>query len=53
RYLTQAITPKEIEKLEQSETKSLPYGDDQYILDIVGKYDLQGTTRERGRPRKL
>jgi putative transposase len=52
-YLTQAITPKEIEKLEQSEMKSLPYGDDQYILDTVEKYDLQAATRGRGRPKKL
>ena len=50
--LTQPITPKEIERIKQSEKKGVPYGDDEYLLNVVEKYGLHSVLREKGRPKK-
>lgn len=47
------LTSKETEKLERSEQKGVPYGDDEYILTTVEQYGLESTLRGRGRPKKL
>ncbi len=49
--LTQALTPKEIERIELSERKGLPFGDEEHVLTLVEKYSLQSTLREKGRPK--
>ncbi|MEY3784538.1 MAG: hypothetical protein RLZZ230_860 [Candidatus Parcubacteria bacterium] len=49
--LTQPMTPKEIERLEQSETKSTPYGDEEYVLNTIEQYGLKATARNSGRPK--
>ncbi|HEQ78174.1 MAG TPA: hypothetical protein ENI78_00925 [Euryarchaeota archaeon] len=51
-FLAHPITAKEIEKIEQSETKGVPFGDSGYVLETVKKYNLHSTTREKGRPRR-
>ena len=50
--LARPLTPKEIERIEQSEKKGMPFGDDEYTLRLVEKYDLQSTLRKKGRPKK-
>lgn len=50
--LAQPLTPKEIEKIERSETKGVPFGDDGYVIEMVEKYGINSTLRGRGRPRK-
>jgi putative transposase len=49
--LTQPMSLKEIERLEQSENKSTPYGDETYVIDTIEKYGLKTTTRNSGRPK--
>ncbi len=49
--LTQALTPKEIERIEQSEKKGVPYGDEEFVLNTVEKYNLHSTLRGKGRPK--
>ncbi|MEY3784214.1 MAG: hypothetical protein RLZZ230_536 [Candidatus Parcubacteria bacterium] len=49
--LTQPMNPKEIERLERSEIKSTPYGDEVFILDTIERYGLETTTRNSGRPK--
>ncbi|MCA9355787.1 transposase [Candidatus Kaiserbacteria bacterium] len=51
--LTQPMSPKEIEKLEGSEQKSTPYGDEEYVLDTVERYGLLASTRNSGRPKTI
>jgi len=54
-YLTivnEAITNKELERLEQSEEKSIPFGKDAWIDKMVEKYDIEQVLRGVGRPRK-
>ncbi len=53
KFLAQPITGKEIEKIERSEIKGVPFGDDNYVLTTVEKYGLDSTLREKGRPKKL
>ena len=50
--LKNSLTPNELEKLERSENKGVPYGDEEYILNKVEEYKLQSTMRQKGRPRK-
>ncbi len=47
--LHQALSLKEIEKLEQSEERSVPYGDEAYILDTQEKYGIHIPTRVRSK----
>lgn len=49
--LAQSLTPKEIEKIERSEIKGVPFGDDEYVIETAEKYDINSTLRGRGRPR--
>jgi len=51
KILKSVISKKEIEKLEKSEQKGVPFGDAIYILNIVKKYGLESTLREKGRPK--
>ena len=51
--LTQALTLKEIERIELSERKGLPFGDEEHVLKMVEKYNLQSTLREKGRPKGI
>lgn len=46
------LTPKEIERIEQSERKGKPFGDDGYQEEMIEKYDLKHTSRGVGRPKK-
>lgn len=51
-FLAQPITTKEIEKIKRSETKGVPFGDANFVLTAVEKYNLGSTLRGKGRPRK-
>lgn len=51
--LTQPMTAKEIDRLEQSERKSTPYGDEEYVLSAIEQYGLKATTRNSGRPKMI
>ena len=53
-YLTYLTTPEsddELEALRCSVNKGRPFGDDDWMLDMVEKHDLYSTTRSGGRPR--
>lgn len=50
--LKSPLTPNELEKLERSENRGVPYGDKEYVLNKVEEYSLQSTIRPKGRPRK-
>ena len=52
KLLTQPLTLKETEKIKQSEKKGIPFGDNEYMLTLVEKYNLQSILRGRGRPKK-
>lgn len=49
-FLKTPITEKEIEKLEKSEQKGAPFGDDEYVKGMVKKFNLGSTLRGSGRP---
>ncbi len=49
--LKNPLTPNELEKLERSENRGVPYGDEEYVLNKVEKYSLQSTVRPKGRPK--
>lgn len=51
-FLSHPLTAKEIEKIAQSEIKGTPFGDDNYTLTMVKKYNLGSTLRKKGRPNK-
>jgi putative transposase len=48
-----ALTDKEIERLQASESRGRPFGDDRWMHQMVGRLSLQHTIRPKGRPRKL
>ena len=53
-YLTYLTTPEsddELEALRRSVNKGQPFGDDDWMLDMVEKHDLYSTTRSGGRPK--
>ena len=50
--VNQALTKKEIEALERSETRGAPFGDDAWVKKTVKKFGLESTIRPRGRPKK-
>jgi len=52
-FLEQPITEKEYERIMQSETKGVPFGDEEYVLTTAKKYNLESTLRSKGRPNKL
>jgi len=45
------LTPKELDRLETSETRGRPFGSDQWIEQTVKKLGLRHTMRNEGRPR--
>lgn len=48
-----ALSPKEIDALERSETRGIPFGDDAWIEKTIKRLGLESTSRPRGRPKKL
>ena len=50
--LNEPITATEIEKLERSEEKSIPYGGTAWIDMIVKRFDIEQVLRGTGRPKK-
>lgn len=44
--------PEELDRIRQSVNKSIPYGRDDRIGEIVAKYHLETTLRKVGRPKK-
>ncbi len=50
--LSQALTLKEIEKIESSEVKGIPFGNDVYVISTAEKYGVGSILRGKGRPRK-
>lgn len=51
-FLAQPITEKEHKKITQSEMKGVPFGNDEYVLTTVSKYNMGSTLRGKGRPKK-
>lgn len=54
-YLTlfnESQTATEVEKLEKSEEKSVPFGGDNWVNRIVTKYNMEQVLRVVGRPKK-
>lgn len=49
--LNQPVTNAEIEKLERSEEKNVPFGGDEWIHKVVQKFDIEQVLRRVGRPR--
>lgn len=49
--LNRPITVAEEEKLERSEKKSIPFGDDFWTNSVVQKYDIAQVLRGVGRPK--
>ena len=43
---------KEFEKISLSKEKSVPYGSDLYVMNMVGQHKLQSTLRGIGRPKQ-
>ncbi len=52
RTVNAPLMPKEIAKLETSETRSRPFGSDQWVAHTVKKLGLSHTVRPQGRPSK-
>lgn len=50
--LKKAFTAKEMEKLEKSETKGAPFGDDEYVQKMIEEHNLGYTQRGVGRPKR-
>jgi putative transposase len=46
------LTPKELERLETSEARGRPFGDDHWLNQTVTRLSLQHTIRPEGRPKK-
>ena len=51
-WINTPLTGSELESLRTAVNKGKPYGSDTWIDKIVKKYELEGTMRERGRPKK-
>jgi len=52
KIVNEAITNKELERLEQSEEKSIPFGKDMWVDKMVKRYGIKQVLRGVGRPRK-
>lgn len=50
-FVNDAITNKELERIERSEDKSVPFGRDAWVAKMVKKYDIEQVLRGVGRPR--
>ncbi len=51
-YVNEPITPRELERLEVSERRGRPYGEERWVLRTVKEHGLEFTVRSEGRPRK-
>lgn len=51
KWVNQTITPKELQRLQTSERRGRPYGDDAWILQTAANLTLASTLRPEGRPR--
>ncbi len=52
RRVNAAITAKELERLELSESRGRPYGDEAWVLKTASRLGLGHTIRREGRPSK-
>jgi putative transposase len=52
RTVNAPLTPKELDRLQISESRSRPFGDDRWLDQTVARLSLQHTIRPEGRPRK-
>ncbi|MFH1897894.1 MAG: transposase [Candidatus Desantisbacteria bacterium] len=53
RYVDEALTEKEIEKLRISINRQSPYGDKEWQIKVSKEFGLESTISPRGRPRKM
>jgi putative transposase len=51
-WVNKPITPRELERLELSERRNRPYGDDGWVMKSAKKLGLEHTICSEGRPRK-
>ena len=51
-HVNEAISAKELERLELSERRERPYGDDLWMARTVRTLQLEHTVRQEGRPKK-
>ena len=51
-WVNQAITGKELERLELSERRGRPYGEESWVAETAGKLGLGASLRREGRPRR-
>ncbi len=52
-WVNEAISPKELDRLELSERRGRPYGREQWVHQTAKGLGLGHTIREEGRPRKM
>ena len=52
RYVDEALTEKELQKLNQSINRQSPYGTLEWQMKVATELGLESTLRSRGRPRK-
>lgn len=52
-WVNEVIDPKELARLELSEDRGRPYGDETWVLNTAAKLRLGHTLRRAGRPKKL
>jgi putative transposase len=52
KYVNQPITPAELSRLDTSESRGRPYGEDTWVDTVVTTLGLQHTIRKEGRPKK-
>ena len=50
--MNKPIAPRALERLELSERRNRPYGDDGWVMKTAKKLGLGHTIRSEGRPRK-
>lgn len=50
--VNEVYNEENISVLRQSVNKSIPYGSEEWVKDMVEKFDLICTTRNPGRPKK-
>ena len=53
KYVNQAISPKDLARLELSERREQPYGDDRWLAQTVARLGLENTVRPQGRPKNI
>jgi putative transposase len=48
-----AISDRELKRLEWSETRGCPFGEETWVEQVARTFDLETTMRPRERPRKF